>query len=526
MKRRAAKALRAGLAPVQRESGMALASGTGPSGYQAAKRELAALRNFVARPRTADEDALPGLPELRARSREMMMNAPLASGAVKTVVTNVVGTGLRLSAQVNRHILASIGISAEAAEEYEHALEAEWQLFCRRENADHAQRLCFEEMQELAFRSVLGSGDCFVAAVARPAGADFDFALQLIEADRVSNPSRKASTETLADGIEYTDAGVPVACHVAELPRTGTGARNWRRLPLRAVDGSPRVLHLMHGERIGQSRGVPYLAPVVATLKDLDRYSQAELTAAVLNACIAILGESPKGDSPLKAGADAGGGGLRRADINFESGMVLEGFMPGETLKSFAPDRPSQGFDPFVLAVLRQVGVALELPFELLVKHFTASYSAARAALLQAAGFFKARRVWLARNMCQPSYELVVRNAVLRGTLVLPGFLEDSRLRMAWLGTRWTGDSFGQINPEIEVRAAERRIRLGLSSRTRETAELTGENWEAVVAEAAAEAALLRELGLPQGDALDDAPVPDMPMDGDLENAAQPRQGG
>lgn len=459
----------------------------GVSGYEAAKRERAAMRNFNPRARTADEDALPGLPDLRARSRHMLMNAPIAAGAVKTVVTNVVGPGLRLSTQPDRETLRDLAkVSDAEVDAFEVAAAREWSLFCLRENADFQRRLSFARKQDVALRGTLSGGDCFVAVVAGVPGAPFDFALQLIEADRVSNPHFASDSETLAAGIEYDQAGRPVACHVAELPRTGVGPRNWRRMPFRGDDGSPRVLHLMHGERIGQSRGVPYLAPVIAALKDLDRYTEAEITAAVLNACIAILGDSKDGVSPLQAEAVAAGtanlpaDGLRRAEIAFEPGMTLEGFMPGETIKSFSPDRPNQGFDPFVQAVLRQVGVALELPFEVLVKHFTASYSAARAALLQAWGFFRVKRAWLAEEMCQPVYELVLRNAAMRGRLDAPGLLQDPVLRLAWCGARWTGPSMGQIQPEMEVNAAEKRVALRISSRTRETAEISGDDWDAV----------------------------------------------
>ena len=492
------------------------------SGYQAAKRELAALRNLSAKSQTADADTLPNLDTIRARSRHLIMNAPLAGGAVGTVVTNVVGVGLRMSPQADGRALAALaGITPDQVRTFEEAAEREWRLFCRAEHADAAGGLSFAQIQELAFRSVLGSGDTFAAAVAAPRGAPFDFALQLLEADRVSNPHFKTDSETLAGGVEYDAGGRPVAYHVAEIDRTTSVKRSWRRLPAMAPDGTPRVLHLIHRERIGQSRGVPYLAPVMAALADLDRYTQAEITAAVLNASIAILGESPTGDSPLKAEAAAAGNasapGLARADIQFEPGMVLEGFMPGETIKSFDATRPNQGFDPFVQAVLRQVGARLGLPFEILVLHFTASYSAARAALLQAWAFFRARRAWLAAGLCQPTYELVLRNAILRGRIAAPGFLADPAIRAAWCAARWTGPSPGQIDPLKEVKAAEMRLALRLSTRTRETAELTGDDWEQVAAEFAEEEKMLAELGITPpveaGPAPSDQPLPDAEPD-------------
>lgn len=499
------------------------------SGYAAAKSELAALRNLAARSQTADADALPNLDTIRARSRHLVMNAPLAGGAIGTVVTNVVGGGLRMSPQVDgKALVALAGVTPAQVAAFEESAEREWRMFCRAEHADAAGELSFQQMQELAFRSVLVSGDCFAAMVAAPRGRPFDFAIQLWEADRVANPQFRADSEQLAGGVERDASGRPVAYHVAEIDRTTSTKRTWRRVDKAAPDGSPRVLHLVHRERIGQSRGVPYLAPVMAALADLDRYTQAEITAAVLNASIAILGESPTGDSPLKAEAAAAGGdvssspGFRRAEIDFEPGMVLEGFMPGETIRSFDATRPNAGFDPFVQAVLRQVGVRLGLPFEVLVLHFTASYSAARAALLQAWAFFRARRAWLAASMCQPTYELVIRNAVLRRRIVAPGFLTDPAIRAAWCGARWVGPSPGQIDPLKEVNAAEKRLALILSSRTRETAELTGDDWEQIAAEQAEEKAILDAAGLPtspaaaEADALlpetDDAADPaDMP---------------
>lgn len=506
------------------------------SGYEAAKRERAALRNFNARARTADEDGLPGLSDIRARSRHMMMNAPIARGAVSTVVTNAVGTGLRLSAQPDRAgLLAGTNATDTQIGAFADAAQREWRLFDRKEHADTHGCTSFREMQELVFRTVLVSGDCFVAVVKAPGGSPFDVALQLIEADRVSNPNHRSDTETLAGGIEYSAGGSPVAIHVSELPRTGTGPRNWRRLPLRAPDGSPRVLHLLHRERIGQSRGVPYLAPVMAALKDLDRFSEAELTAAVLNAMIAIVGQAPDGSSPLKAeaeayGAGAGGAvpGLRRTDVRLEPGMILEGFMPGETIESFSSERPSTGFDPFVQAVLRQVGAALGIPFELLVLHFTASYSASRGALLMARAFFLARREWLARELCQPVYELVLRNAMLRGRIIAPGFLEDPMARECWLGARWTGPGMGQINPQVEIRAAREAVEARLASRTRMTAELFGDDWEATETELEWEDERIGAapptpgpLGHNGGPPLDDASSDDRPERGDQDDETQ-----
>ena len=69
-------------------------------------------------------------------------------------------------------------------------------------------------------------------------------------------------------------------------------------------------------------------------------------------------------------------------------------------------------------------------------------------------------------------------------------------LRAAWCGARWTGPSPGQIDPLKEVNAAKTRLALRLSTRSRETAELTGDEWEQVATEFAEEEAFLAKLGV------------------------------
>ncbi len=144
------------------------------------------------------------------------------------------------------------------------------------------------------------------------------------------------------------------------------------------------------------------------------------------------------------------------------------------------PTRPNTSFDPFVMSVLRQIGVALELPFEVLIKHYTASYSAARAALLEAWRFFRKRRDWLAAGFCQPVYEAVITECVLDGRLRAPGFLRDELVRAAYLGAVWIGDAPGAIDPLKEAQAARERVELGISDKSAETVAYSGRNWEDV----------------------------------------------
>jgi capsid protein len=159
-----------------------------------------------------------------------------------------------------------------------------------------------------------------------------------------------------------------------------------------------------------------------------------------------------------------------------ESGKAVN-LLPGEEVQSPTPGRPNPAFDPFWTAVVRQIGMALGMPFEVLVMHFQSSYSAARAALLMAWKEWRGRRDFLAKALCQPVYELWLADEVAEGRINAPGFLADPVVRAAWCGAEWTGDGPGTIDPEKEVNAAAKRVELNISTKDAESLQYDGVPW-------------------------------------------------
>jgi lambda family phage portal protein len=281
------------------------------------------------------------------------------------------------------------------------------------------------------------------------------------------------------------------------------------------------VLHLIDRRRPGQTRGVPYLAPVIEPLKQLARYSEAEISAAVISAAFAVfvkmdaeafqqLFDESSGKTYLKS-AMGWDGRVPTADMEAHSKAV--NLLPGEDIVSPDLKRPNTAFDPFVQAVLRQIGVGLELPFEVLVKHFTASYSAARAALLDAWRFFRGRRDWLATVFCQPLYELWLEEAVASGRVRAPGFFADPAWRRAWSGAVWIGDGPGSIDPLKEADAAEKRIQLGTSTIAAESILHDGIDWTTKHRQRVREETARRNDGLSAAPAAPPAPQKNYPSD-------------
>ena len=60
-----------------------------------ANRHKKTMIGWQTRSQSPDEDIVKNIPLLRERSRDLFAGVPLATGAIKTISTNVVGAGLR-----------------------------------------------------------------------------------------------------------------------------------------------------------------------------------------------------------------------------------------------------------------------------------------------------------------------------------------------------------------------------------------------------------------------------------------------
>lgn len=469
-------------------------------GYEGASRRKRSLSSWVAPGGDADTDMTVDIPTLRERSRDAVRNIPIAAGILNTKVTNVVGTGLRFNSQIDREYL---GLPDDAADEWEAHIERLFNGWASSPDCDAERTLNFYDMQALAWRSVLEAGDTFVTMpyIERP-GSDVGLRVQLIEADRVGNPNGQRDTLKLTAGIEKDSSGAPVACHIARTHpgRYDSASTQYDRVEMFGAEtGRPVVLHLYHKIRIGQTRGIPDLAPVTEALKQLGRYSEAEIDAAVTTAFFAVVTKTPQrqGLGPAALGG-APDSNSKTEPYKVGPALVLD-LKDGEDFDTVDPSRPNSNFDPFVLAVLRQIGAALELPFEILIKHFTSSYSAARAALEDAKRFFKGRRAWLAAHFCQPIVEAFIWEMVASGKIAAPGFLTDPDIRRAYLGDyrdQWIGPAWAQIDPLKEFKAAELAEDRGWKTATENTAEQTGGDWQRKIRRRQKEQALREEYGL------------------------------
>jgi lambda family phage portal protein len=479
--------------------------GYGSAGASTRKR---ATKGFRAMSGSPQEDIDYNNYTLRQRGRLMYMGSPIATSAIKTNRTNTIGLGLKLNPRPDVEFL---NMTDEAAAEWVKTVKREFGLWADKKNACDATGINdFYEIQQMLMLSWLTSGDVFVLIQSKAPTKNNPYGLRLraIEADRVATPTElgitnvygvttgknKQNGNTIYDGVEIDDAGEAVAYWIRNTYPYEVTDKNTKFERIEAVGsltGLPNIIHIIATERPDQYRGVTFLAPVILQLLQLNRYTEAELTAAVISSFFTafIKTESETYENPFnEVGSPADTEEASYDPNEYEMGPGQINVMnPGESVEFADPKHPSSGFDTFVNAMATQIGASLEIPKDILLKSFNASYSASRGALLEAWKSFNMYRTWFINDFCNPVYELWMTEAVALGRIKAPGFFNDPAVKAAWLGNQWIGPSQGQLDPTKEIEAERMACENGFSTRADSARRLNGSDFDSNVDQLARE---------------------------------------
>ncbi len=471
------------------------ASGKG-YGAAGASYQRRALRGMVAESGSPREDIDLNNQTLRERARMLYMAAPIASSAIKTPRTNVIGLGLRMNPKIDRELL---GLSREAAEKWEKLVKSEFAIWAdNKMSCDATGMNNFYSMQQLAFVSWLVSGDVFALVKQRDPTLmrPYSLRLHLVEADRCATPettgfmnitSTEYNGKMIYDGVEVDDDGLVIAYHFRNKHPYEISLKETkyeRVLAYGEKTGMPNVLHVMSSERPEQYRGVTYLAQIIEPLLQTRRYTESEITAALVESFFTAFIMTDTGDTSEMVLNEVGEEGedphqqVTHSSNEYEmgSGNVIM-LKNGEKVEFGDPKRPASGFANFLKEMCTQMGAALEIPRDILMKDFNASYSASRGALLEAWKAFKMYRGWFVDDFCTPVYELWMSEAVARGRISAPGFFTSPILKKAWLGCEWIGPTQGQLDPVKEVTSEIMSVEAGFSTNSDSAIRVNGSDW-------------------------------------------------
>ena len=434
---------------------------------------------------------------LRIRSRDLYAGGGLGRGAPSTMVTNVVGWGIRPKPKIDRELL---GMTEEAAAEWEKAALREFTLWAKTVMCDATRQHTFWEMQELAFRSELVSGDVLAVFGMKPNPRNpYQTVIRLIEADRLSTPESTGGSEAkntdgggrIIDGVEVNKDGEIIRYHIATyhpLQDETPGEITWEPIDAYGKDtGMPNVLHLMTAERPEQHRGIPFISGMIEQIKQLDRYLDAELAASIVAAMLTVFITSDGSDDD---GYDSINDSIAEEDkvtddslrIELGNGNVYE-LPPGKKVDKVGDSRAPTAFDAYTRQVITILGSGSEIPYEVLMHVYNNNYTAANASRLDFWRLVTKFRERFVQGFNQPVYESVIAEAIALGRLEAPGFFDDPIIRDAWLGCQWVGSSRGHVQPVQEANAAVTRMKAGITTGEQEAMEYGGTDYMENIAE-------------------------------------------
>jgi lambda family phage portal protein len=233
------------------------------------------LSNWLA-PATDANAAIQTPGALRNRSRDLVRNNPWAAKGIGVIVNNTVGYGIRAQ------LKAPSALRTRQAQSL-------WNAWAETTACDADGMHDLYGLQAIAMRSLAESGECLIRMRSRRAEDNLPvpFQLQVIEPDLLVDDLSGITTVQLSGavgnnliqrGIEYDPLGRRVAYYLYKV-HPGADLINLSPAQYTRVPAE-EIIHLYRKDRPGQERGVPWLASVIVTLRELGIYDDAMLKKA------------------------------------------------------------------------------------------------------------------------------------------------------------------------------------------------------------------------------------------------------
>lgn len=462
------KPIRAKAYPSLSQSGFLIPADMSSQSYEGATtgRRLSSWGTSSAGPNAVTTSSLN---TLRSRSHETIRNNPYGCSAKAHYVSNMVGTGFKPRWRLDD-------------EQLKKEIQQLWEDWV--DEADAYGQTDFYGLLALIVGTEYESGECLVRFRDRQMsdGLSVPLQLQVLEPDHLDTHNTKIlnNGNTIQMGIELNAIGERAAYW---LSRRHPGDNTPMSNP--SLVGDVRVpaediIHCYRMLRPGQLRGLPHLATVLVTLKEIDETEDGTVVRAKAAGMFAAFITRNTGDGSDLTGT-AGVGTDEGSDTN---GNQITGLEPGmlayldDKEEITFSDPPDVGGNLTVLLkhLLRKSAIAAGVTYEQMTGDLSeVNFSSIRAGLIE----FRRRVEMLQYSMvvhqvCRRVANRWLLSAVVSGAISIPDYFQNQRMyrRIDWQPPGWQW-----VKPLEDVMAAVMKIRAGLSSREAEVATM-GNNVE------------------------------------------------
>lgn len=413
-------------------------------------------------PLSADSAMRGRLGPMRDRARDLERNNEWVRGFLRSLENNVIGeAGISLQLRVRDQ-------SGTMDEMANTMIENAWAQWGRVGKCTVCGRHSWRDVQKIIIRSLARDGEIVIRKVMTKAGMK----LQLIESDLLDTDYNMNLSDGnfIRFGVEMDATRLPVAYWLLGRHPGEMEFANYS--PLRVRVPAEEIIHLFISDRTDQTRGTPWLAASMQSLKMLSGYAEAELVAARTGA--AKMGfftrQTPDGwsgetDSDGNLSMDASPG-------------TIEELPPGVDFKSWSNDHPNSGYGDFVKSMLRGVATSLGISYNTLSSDLEGvNYSSIRAGLIEEREVWKSLQRFLIEHFCEPLFSEWLATELLQGRINLPYEKMWKFDAPEFQGRRWSW-----VDPKKDMEAAILAIRSGQKSLRQIISEQGGDIYDTLMA--------------------------------------------
>lgn len=453
--------------------------------------------------------------DLRARSRIAYWESTQGKAMLGRLVDNVIGTGLSPQSSPIWELINSDDPDnpevQKSRHQWQRMTDTRFMLWANSHEPDSRNRLNLWEKQGLEMLTRLLDGECFLIFRYDDSPQRMNpLKIQAYSSDQITQPNdasminaAKARGNRIECGIELNADGVEVAIYLCEDPEKAPGKTI--RIPFFGDSGRRFVLHSMNVDSECQVRGTPQLASVIHELRKITDMEVAELEAAVINGLFAVQSVT---DKDAAKGPNVAAGLIKKnqtmssSDYPGHASVTMPGIVvtnpPGTKLEGFNSGRPNIDVHNFIRNVMKGITSSMGEPISVTEMEHTASYSAARGALLQ---FWTTVEIWREKTVSQVL--ALIREAwfseeVAAKRIKAPGYNGKSPvIRAAWLNCGWLGSQMPSLDAEKDARAADLRIAQGALTREKNAMQYNNSDYTDNVSRLTSENAALAVANAP-----------------------------
>jgi lambda family phage portal protein len=444
---------------------------------------------------SADAEIRSSMARLRNRARQVIRDSDHAKAAKRMIVNNVIGTGVRMQAQL---LMARSRDGKPRLDKTKNAtIERKFAAWCAAEVCHTGGTLAFQDIEEQVVGAPAESGEVFVRLVPEAfGGGRIPLALELIEADQLdetvdgyaSVPGQMVPGGEWRLGVHVNEWGRPI--EYAFLTRHPGDVRGGGPMAgQRVIVPAEQIIHCFIPERPGQTRGVTWFASALKQLHHLVGYQEAEVVRA--RAASQLMGfivtDSGAGEELGEEVVDG------EHVTTFEAG-VYKTLFAGQRVEVPDLKAPNGQFEPFVRVMLRAMAAGLGVSYESISRDFSqTNYSSSRLALLEDRENWRALQQRTIRTFHQRVFRAWLRAAVSVGEVSLPGYQQEpERYETA---IRWVARGWEWVDPEKEGKAYRDAVRDGFMTQA-EVVMSRGADYHELIEQRAAELEEQERLGL------------------------------